>query len=113
MGAVGTPMPARGVAAALVRDLAAMLTPHGDHGRATEEPLAKRKHIGQADITGEKGIALIHRTVLDMGCVWNPTKLEAGIDGYIELRDRQTGEVTNCILQVQSKASPSWFKAEN
>lgn len=41
-----------------------------------------------------------------MGFLWNPTGLEAGIDGgYIEIRDCQSGEVTNCIVQVQSKAS--------
>ena len=74
--------------------------------------MAKRKQIGHRDIIGDKGIALIHRIVLDMGFVWNATKLEAGIDGYIELRDYVSGEVSNCIVQVQSKAGPSWFKAE-
>ena len=74
--------------------------------------MAKRKQIGHSDITGDKGIALIHRIVLDMGFVWNATNLEAGIDGYIELRDDKSAEVSNCILQVQSKAGPSWFKAE-
>ena len=74
--------------------------------------MAKRKQIGHADITGDKGIALIHRLVLDMGFAWNRTNLEAGIDGYIELRDEKSGEVSNCILQVQSKAGVSWFKAE-
>lgn len=74
--------------------------------------MANRKQIGHADIIGDKGIALIHRVVLDMGFVWNPTNLEAGIDGYIEIRDDKTGEVSNCIIQVQSKAGASWFKAE-
>lgn len=74
--------------------------------------LLKRKKIGNADITGDKGIALIHRVVLDMGCIWTPTKLEAGIDGYIELRDPTSGDVSNCIIQVQSKAGASWFKSE-
>lgn len=74
--------------------------------------LANRKKIGHADITGEKGIALIHRLVLKMEHVWHPTNLDAGIDGYIELRDAASGEVSNCILQVQSKAGNSWFKSE-
>ena len=74
--------------------------------------MGKRKQIGHGDITGDKGIALIHRTVLDMGFVWNATHLEAGIDGYIEIRDDKTAEVSNCVLQVQSKAGSSWFKAE-
>ena len=74
--------------------------------------MARRKKISRSDIIGDKGIALIHRLVLDMGFVWNPTGLEAGIDGYIEIRDEATGEVTNCILQVQSKATAAPFAAE-
>ena len=46
-----------------------------------------------------------------MGFLWNPTGLEAGIDGYIEIRDDATSEVTNCIIQVQSKATSSPFCA--
>ena len=74
--------------------------------------LARRKKISRSDIIGDKGIALIHRLVLDMGFVWNATGLEAGIDGYIEIRDDTTGEVTNCVLQVQSKATAASFTAE-
>jgi hypothetical protein len=47
-----------------------------------------------------------------MGFVWNPTGLEAGIDGYIEIRDVATGHVTNWIIQVQSKATDREFQAE-
>jgi len=48
-----------------------------------------------------------------MGCLWHPTNLEAGIDGYIELRDPITEEVTNCIVLVQSKATRVEFSADN
>jgi hypothetical protein len=74
--------------------------------------LATRKQIGHADMRGDKGIALIHRAVNDMGFVWNALHFEAGIDGIIEIRDAVTAEVSNCIIQVQSKAGPSYFKAE-
>ena len=48
-----------------------------------------------------------------MGFVWRPTAaLDAGIDGEIEIRDETTGDVTNCILQVQSKATKGEFSAE-
>jgi hypothetical protein len=64
------------------------------------------KRIGQSDIIGEQGIAHIRRMVLDMGYVFYETGgVEAGIDGYIELRDQSTGEVGNLILQVQGKAT--------
>jgi len=63
------------------------------------------KKISKSDIIGDKGIALIHRIVSEMGFIWTPTGLEAGIDGYIELRDYKTGEVSNFIIQVQSKTT--------
>lgn len=64
------------------------------------------KRIGRSDIIGEQGIAHIKRTVFDMGYVFYETGgVEAGIDGYIELRDQVTGEVGNLILQVQGKAT--------
>lgn len=41
-----------------------------------------------------------------MGYWWYPSSVaEVGIDGYIEIRDGQTGRMTNLILQVQSKAT--------
>ncbi len=64
------------------------------------------KQIGRPSIIGEQGIACIRRTVLDMGYVFHETGgVEAGIDGFIELRDQQTGQVGNLILQVQGKAT--------
>lgn len=72
----------------------------------------KGKQIAPADMRGDKGIALVHRIVNDMGFVWNALHLEAGIDGIIEVRDPATSEVSNCIIQVQSKAGPSYFKVE-
>ncbi|MEH1835075.1 MAG: DUF4365 domain-containing protein [Nostoc sp.] len=74
-----------------------------------------RKKIGQSDIIGQQGINIIEEVVLSMGFLWYPTGgVEAGIDGIIEIRDFQTGEVTNCILQVQSKATQkTLLQAEN
>ena len=64
------------------------------------------KRIGRSSIIGEQGIAYIRRTVLDMGHMFYETGgVEAGIDGYIELRDQETGQVGNLILQVQGKAT--------
>lgn len=74
-----------------------------------------RKKIGQSDIIGQQGINIIEDVVLEMGFLWYPTGgVEAGIDGIIEIRDFQTGEVTNCIIQVQSKATQkTLLQAEN
>ena len=70
------------------------------------------KKILHTDIVGQQGINLIEKVCLEMGFLWHPTGLEAGIDGYIEIRDAQSGEVTNCIVQVQSKATEQRFENE-
>lgn len=64
------------------------------------------KKIGRSDIIGQHGMAHIQGVVNGMGFMFYPTDgVEAGIDGYIELRDTDTGEVSNLLLQVQGKAS--------
>ena len=57
------------------------------------------KKIHRSSIVGEQGVNLIQRIVLDMGHMWYPTGgVEDGIDGFIEIRDAITGEVTNSIV---------------
>ena len=71
------------------------------------------KKIHRNSIVGEQGVNLIQRIVLKMGHMWHQAGgVEAGIDGHIEIRDAATGDVTNSIVQVQSKAGPSFFRAE-
>jgi hypothetical protein len=71
------------------------------------------KKIGQSDIIGEQGIALIRKIVLSMNFMFYETGgVEAGIDGMIEMRDETTGQVSNRLLQVQGKATTRAFTAE-
>jgi hypothetical protein len=64
------------------------------------------KKIGGSDIIGQRGMAHIEGVVLSMGFMFYPTGgVEAGIDGFIELRDADTGAVGNLLLQVQGKAT--------
>lgn len=65
------------------------------------------KRISSQQITGQQGVNLVERAVLAMGFGWHPTNqaLEVGIDGIIEIRDPETGEATNSIIQVQVKAT--------
>lgn len=64
------------------------------------------KRIGRSDIIGQRGIAHIEGVVLAMGYMFYATGgVEAGIDGFIELRDVETGQVGNVLLQVQGKAT--------
>lgn len=72
----------------------------------------KPKKLTDAQITGQQGVNLIESVVLDMGFIWNPTNLDVGIDGYVEIRDASTGAASNCIIQVQSKATAEVFAAE-
>ena len=51
---------------------------------------------------------MIEHTCLDMHCTWNPTgAVDVGIDGYIEMFDRKTGDALGNYLAVQSKAVSS------
>ena len=53
-----------------------------------------------------QGINLIEKRLHEMGYWWYPsTEPEVGIDGILEIRDEQTGQMTNLTLQVQSKAT--------
>lgn len=72
-----------------------------------------KKTILQTSLTGQKGVNLIERIVLGMGFLWYPTQgIDAGIDGIVEIRDSVTGEVSNSILQLQSKATTKLFQGE-
>lgn len=64
------------------------------------------KKIGRGDIIGQRGMAHIEGVVLSMGYMFYPTGgVEAGIDAFVELRDVETSEVGNLLLQVQGKAT--------
>lgn len=70
------------------------------------------KRIGNSDLIGERGIALIYSRILEMGYLWYPSGgVEAGIDGRLEIRN-EDGEVTNLIVSVQSKATDGDFEGE-
>jgi hypothetical protein len=64
------------------------------------------KRITDEQLLGEMGINLLQALVLEMKFTWHPTNqpVEAGLDGWVELRDSATGEVANCWIGVQSKA---------
>jgi hypothetical protein len=71
------------------------------------------KKITESQMIGDRGIALIKTRVLGMGLLWYESGgTEAGIDGTIEMRDGRTGEATNQIVQVQSRATSTDFTAE-
>jgi hypothetical protein len=76
--------------------------------------MATFKKITKQAISGDRGVAFIHSVCSKIGFAFHPTNqsIEAGIDGFIEIRDTETERATNCILQVQSKAESGKFTAE-
>ena len=64
---------------------------------------------------GETAVQFIGRRFLEMGMPWHPTNapLDAGIDGFIEIRDVQSGEATNAWIAVQIKARTNLEKDSN
>src|SRR2546430_13274983 len=68
---------------------------------------------GHQSVIGQRGGNLIEKRILEMGWLWHPTGVfDAGIDGFIELRDPATGEALNSIIQVQSRAANGRFTGE-
>lgn len=71
------------------------------------------KKYTDSQVTGGHGVAFIANRVFEMGHVFQETgDLEAGIDGFIEIRDQETGEATGLTLAVQSKATAGQFSSE-
>ncbi len=59
------------------------------------------KTIRQNQITGELGAALVKVRAHAMGFLYTPYgPVEAGIDGIIELRDRNSGQVGGRLVAV-------------
>src|ERR1043166_9502781 len=63
------------------------------------------KRLTREQILGESAVQLVGRRFLDLGFPWHPTNapLDAGIDGFVEIRDVQSGEATNAWIAVQIK----------
>lgn len=73
------------------------------------------KKISKSQMIGQKGVNLIEKLVLDLGFTWHPTgTFDAGVDGFIEIRNPETGEMTNCVILAQSKASErNWVREDD
>jgi hypothetical protein len=64
------------------------------------------KTLSKQTFLGQEGITLIERRLQTMGYWWYPSAVpECGIDGHLEIRDPETGQMMNLIVQVQSKAT--------
>jgi Domain of unknown function (DUF4365) len=67
------------------------------------------KRVQPAKKIERQGVALLAKTVADMGHLWNEPQNDFGTDGYIELVDPATEKATNRVVLVQSKATSVSF----
>lgn len=64
------------------------------------------KRISNSDLIGRAGVALMALRLSEMGFLFHETgSVEAGTDGFIELRDRESGEMLSTVIRLQSKAT--------
>jgi hypothetical protein len=74
----------------------------------------KPKTLRDASFIGQAGANIVATRLNDMGYAWHPgnASLDAGIDGYVELRDPINGAALNLMLPLQSKATAQPWAAE-
>jgi len=72
------------------------------------------KKISRSAVIGEQGVAYVKKVVWEMGYIFYETGgVEAGSDGFIEIRDPETDEVSNQIVLFQSKATRKRLPGDN
>jgi Domain of unknown function (DUF4365) len=65
-----------------------------------------KKKISHSDMVGKAGVALVTLRLSEMGFLFHETgSVEAGTDGFVELRDPSSGEMLSTVFRVQSKAT--------
>jgi hypothetical protein len=66
------------------------------------------KKLSEQQIIGQQGVHLLGERLLSYGLSFHPTgALDAGIDGFLELRDSATGEVRAQFISTQLKTTKS------
>lgn len=72
------------------------------------------KTLRDESFIGQAGANIVATRLNDMGYAWHPgnASLDAGIDGYVELRDPVSGAALNLMLPLQSKATTQPWAAE-
>jgi hypothetical protein len=64
------------------------------------------KRITNSDLIGKAGVALVTLRLSEMGFLFHETgSVEAGTDGFVELRNPESGDMLSTVFRVQSKAT--------
>lgn len=77
--------------------------------RRKRRPL-RPKSVSPNQVTGQLGVGVVAVRVSEMGFGWNPTTMDAGIDGYIEIVTN--GVATNRVVAVQVKTTIGSLQSE-
>jgi Domain of unknown function (DUF4365) len=64
------------------------------------------KKLTNSDMIGKAGVSLVSLRLAEMGFLFHETGgVEAGTDGFVELRDPDSGEMLSTVFRIQSKAT--------
>lgn len=64
------------------------------------------KKLTNSDMIGKAGISLVSLRLAEIGFLFHETgAVEAGTDGFVELRDPSSGEMQSTVFRLQSKAT--------
>ncbi len=64
------------------------------------------KKLTNSDMIGKAGISLVGLRLAEIGFLFHETgAVEAGTDGFVELRDPSSGEMQSTVFRLQSKAT--------
>ncbi len=64
------------------------------------------KKLSNSDMIGKAGISLVGLRLAEIGFLFHETgSVEAGTDGFVEIRDPATGAMLSAVFRLQSKAT--------
>ena len=64
------------------------------------------KKLTNSDMIGKAGMSLVGLRLAEIGFLFHETgPVEAGTDGFVELRDPSSGEMLSTVFRLQSKAT--------
>lgn len=71
--------------------------------RVSRRPLKK---LTDSDLIGKSGVSLVSLRLSEIGFLFHETgSVEAGTDGFVEIRDPASGAMLSTVFRVQSKAT--------
>jgi hypothetical protein len=67
---------------------------------------SEMKKLSNSDLIGKAGISLVGLRLAEIGFLFHEAgSVEAGTDGFVEVRDPATGEMLSAVFRLQSKAT--------